>query len=76
MKLYQLFYLSSEWYAAVLAGFTGLIGATLVDWAPVSASVGRESVLVGVLTSAVFVTAVAVLNLVVRLWVGGWLAEA
>ena len=76
MKLYQLFYLPNEWYAAVLAGFAGLIGATLVDWAHVSASQVWESVLTGVLTLVVFVTIVAAINLVARLRAGDWLADA
>jgi len=76
MKLYQLFYLPNEWYVAVLAGLSGPIGATLVDWAPVSASLLWESTLVGVSTLVVFVTVVATINLVTRLWTGGWLADA
>ena len=75
MRLYQLFYLPNQRYAAVLAGVAGVVAATLVDWAPVSASQLWESALVGVLASLVFVVTVATINLLARLWTDGWLAD-
>ncbi|WP_253737353.1 hypothetical protein [Halohasta salina] len=76
MKLYQLFYLPNRLYTAVFGGLAGVIGATLVDWAPVSAPLEWESILVGVLTTVVFVTAVVTINLIARLRRGHWLADA
>jgi hypothetical protein len=76
MKLYQLCYLPNGWYTAVLGGCAGLLAATVVDWVPVSASLGWRSALIGVLAMVVFVTTVAVINLLARLWAGGWLVDA
>ena len=56
MKLYQLFYLPNQRYAAVIAGLAGVVAGTLVDWVSVSAAQVWESALVGVLASLVFVT--------------------
>lgn len=76
MKLYQLFYLPNGWYTAVLGGFSGLISATLVDWASVSTSQLWESALVGVLASVVFIATMAAGNFLFRLRRGRWPVDA
>jgi len=76
MKLYQLFHIRNEWYAAAIGGFSGLIAATIFNWASVSASLAVEATLFGMLTMIVGIVTIIGLNLVVRLWAGRWPVDA